>query len=42
VFETFTLGTLAALAALGIVGYLTAKPLRMEARRSESAVVPAP
>jgi amino acid transporter len=42
VFETFTLGTLAALAALGIAGYLTAKPLRMEARRSESAANPMP
>lgn len=44
VFELFTLGTLTALAALGMVGYLMAKPLRVEIRRSEQRphVGPAP
>lgn len=32
VFEVFTLGTLAALTALGMVGYLAAKPLRVAVR----------
>jgi glutamate:GABA antiporter len=41
VFELFTLGTLAALTALGLVGYLAAKPLRTEKRTVERAHVTA-
>ncbi|TGD86067.1 APC family permease [Mycolicibacterium sp. CH28] len=35
VFEVFTLGTLAALTALGLVGYVAAKPLRTQQRVGE-------
>lgn len=41
VFETFTLGTLAALTALGLIGYLTAKPLRTERVADEHVEEPA-
>lgn len=39
VFEAFTLGTLAVLGVLGAVGYLTAKPLRLERHGADSSVL---